>query len=110
MTVLFTLRGRTFLALNGGPRFTFSEAVSFQVMCRDQEEVDRFWAGLGEGGRHGPCGWLTDRFGLSWQVVPEMLPHVLAGPDHARAQRVMAAMLGMGRLDVAALEAAAEAG
>jgi len=110
MTVLFRLRGRPFLALNGGPQFTFNEAVSFQVFCRDQEEVDRYWDALGEGGRHGPCGWLTDRFGLSWQIIPEVLPELIADPDPARAQRAMAAMLGMGKLDVAALTEAADRG
>jgi len=86
MTVAFELNGRPFLALNGGPRFTFSEAVSFQIMCETQEEVDGYWSALSEGGEEGPCGWLKDRFGLSWQIVPTRL--------------------GMGKLDIAELEAA----
>ena len=108
MTVSFELNGQEFLALNGGPDFTFSEAVSFQVMCEDQDEVDLFWSKLGEGGEHGPCGWLKDRFGLSWQVVPTRLGELLGDPDPARAQRAMTAMLGMGKLDIAELEQAAD--
>ena len=107
MTVSFELNGQEFLALNGGPEFTFSEAVSFQVMCEDQDEVDHFWSKLGEGGEHGPCGWLKDRFGLSWQIVPTRLGELLGDPDPARAQRAMTAMLGMGKLDIAELERAA---
>ena len=86
MTVSFELNGQEFLALNGGPDFTFSEAVSFQVMCEDQDEVDLFWSKLGEGGEHGPCGWLKDRFGLSWQIVPTRLGELLGDPDPARAR------------------------
>ena len=108
MTVSFELNGQEFLALNGGPEFTFSEAVSFQVMCGDQAEVDRFWSKLGEGGEHGPCGWLKDRFGLSWQIVPTRLGELLGDPDPARAQRAMTAMLGMKKLDIAELEQAAD--
>ena len=108
MTVSFELNGQEFLALNGGPEFTFSEAVSFQVMCEGQDEVDHFWSKLGEGGEHGPCGWLKDRFGLSWQIVPTRLGELLGDPDPARAQRAMAAMLGMGKLDIAELERAAD--
>ena len=108
MTVSFELNGQEFLALNGGPEFTFSEAVSFQVMCEDQDEVDHFWSKLGEGGEHGPCGWLKDRFGLSWQIVPTRLGELLGDPDPARAQRAMTAMLGMGKLDIAELEQAAD--
>ena len=108
MTVSFELNGQEFLALNGGPDFTFSEAVSFQVMCEDQDEVDLFWSKLGEGGEHGPCGWLKDRFGLSWQIVPTRLGELLGDPDPARAQRAMTAMLGMGKLDIAELEQAAD--
>jgi predicted 3-demethylubiquinone-9 3-methyltransferase (glyoxalase superfamily) len=107
MTVSFELNGQEFLALNGGPEFTFSEAVSFQVMCEGQDEVDHFWSRLGDGGEHGPCGWLKDRFGLSWQIVPTRLGELLGDPDPARAQRVMTAMLGMGKLDIAELERAA---
>jgi len=109
MTVEFELDGQPFVALNGGPDFTFSEAVSFQVSCKDQEEVDRYWNALAEGGEEGPCGWLKDRFGLSWQIIPEALPRLLSDPDKDKAQRVMACMLEMGKLDVAELEAAAAA-
>jgi len=108
MTVSFELNGQEFLALNGGPEFTFSEAVSFQVMCEDQDEVDHFWAKLGEGGEHGPCGWLKDRFGLSWQIVPTRLGELLGDPDPERAQRAMAAMLEMGKLEIGELERAAD--
>jgi predicted 3-demethylubiquinone-9 3-methyltransferase (glyoxalase superfamily) len=107
MTVLFELDGQKFLALNGGPDFTFNEAVSFQIPCRDQEEVDFYWEKLGEGGEHGPCGWLKDRFGLSWQVVPTRLTELLADPDREKSQRVMAAMLQMGKLEIDELEQAA---
>ena len=107
MTVSFELKGQEFLALNGGPEFTFSEAVSFQVMCEGQDEVDHFWSKLGDGGEHGPCGWLKDSFGLSWQIVPTRLGELLGDPDPARAQRAMTAMLGMGKLDIAELERAA---
>ena len=107
LTVNFTLRGQPFVGLNGGPDFKFNEAVSFVIDCEDQAEVDRYWDALVEGGgEHGPCGWLKDRFGLSWQVVPKQLYEVLEGPDPAGAERAMQAMLQMGKLDVAALEAA----
>jgi predicted 3-demethylubiquinone-9 3-methyltransferase (glyoxalase superfamily) len=107
MTVSFELDGQKFLALNGGPDFTFNEAVSFQIHCRDQAEVDHYWEMLGEGGEHGPCGWLKDRFGLSWQVVPDRLPELLGDPDREKAQRVMAAMLQMGKIEIDELERAA---
>jgi predicted 3-demethylubiquinone-9 3-methyltransferase (glyoxalase superfamily) len=108
MTVEFELDGRPYLALNGGPELRFTEAVSFQVSCADQAEVDRFWDALvADGGEEGPCGWLKDRFGLSWQVVPAVLPRLIQDLDPERARRVTTAMLSMGRLDVAALEAAA---
>jgi predicted 3-demethylubiquinone-9 3-methyltransferase (glyoxalase superfamily) len=107
MTVTFELDGQKFLALNGGPDFTFNEAVSFQIHCRDQAEVDHYWEKLGEGGEHGPCGWLKDRFGLSWQVVPDRLPELLGDPDREKAQRVMAAMLQMGKIEIDELERAA---
>ena len=107
MTVNFTLDGNPFLALNGGPEFTFSEAVSFQIDCADQDEVDRYWDALSEGGEPGPCGWLKDRFGLSWQVVPTALPRLLSNPDPETAQRVMTTMMGMNKLDIAELEKAA---
>jgi predicted 3-demethylubiquinone-9 3-methyltransferase (glyoxalase superfamily) len=107
MVVSFELDGQPFTALNGGPEFRFSEAVSFQIECADQAEVDRYWEALSEGGEQGPCGWLKDRFGLSWQVVPLRLLELLRDPDAARAQRVMKAMLGMGKIEIAQLEAAA---
>jgi predicted 3-demethylubiquinone-9 3-methyltransferase (glyoxalase superfamily) len=109
MTVEFELDGRQFTALNGGPEFTFTEAVSFQVACETQEEVDHYWSALSEGGEEGPCGWLKDRFGLSWQVVPTALPRLLKDSDREKAQRVMAAMLKMRKLDIAELERAGEA-
>jgi predicted 3-demethylubiquinone-9 3-methyltransferase (glyoxalase superfamily) len=108
MTVTFELDGQEFLALNGGPEFTFNEAVSFQIPCRDQDEVDHHWEKLGEGGEHGPCGWLKDRFALSWQVIPSRMNELLADPDPERAARAMQAMLKMGKLIVADLEKAAD--
>jgi predicted 3-demethylubiquinone-9 3-methyltransferase (glyoxalase superfamily) len=107
MTVSFELDGKRFVALNGGPDFTFNEAVSFLVDCETQEEVDSYWITLSEGGEQGPCGWLKDRFGLSWQIIPTALPRLLGDPDREKAQRVMAAMLKMGKIDVAELERAA---
>jgi predicted 3-demethylubiquinone-9 3-methyltransferase (glyoxalase superfamily) len=107
MTVSFELDGMPFLALNGGPEYTFSEAVSFQVDCNDQAEVDHYWEKLSEGGAEGPCGWLKDRFGLSWQIVPRRLTELLGQEDAVRAQRVMAAMLTMTKIEIAELEAAA---
>ena len=107
LTVDFELDGKKFLALNGGPLFTFSEAISFQVSCETQEQVDAFWSQLSEGGEEGPCGWLKDRFGLSWQIVPTALPRLLSDPDEEKAQRAMRAMLEMKKLDIAELEAAA---
>jgi predicted 3-demethylubiquinone-9 3-methyltransferase (glyoxalase superfamily) len=108
LTVEFELDGEPFIALNGGPQFSFNEAVSFQVDCRTQEEVDSYWATLSEGGEEGPCGWVKDRFGLSWQIVPEALPRLLAGPDREKAGRVMAAMMQMGKIEIAEIERAAE--
>lgn len=108
MTVEFELSGKRFVGINGGPQFTFSEAVSFQISCEDQAEVDSFWQRLTDGGEESQCGWLKDRFGLSWQVVPVGMDEVLGDPDPARAQRAMQAMLGMRKLDLAALEAAAD--
>ncbi|WP_409056616.1 VOC family protein [Streptomyces sp. SYP-A7185] len=108
MTVEFELDGLSFVALNGGPQFTFDEAISFTIDCADQEEVDHYWTKLSEGGEEGPCGWLKDRFGLSWQVVPVAMSTLLADPDQGRAQRAMAAMLGMKKIDVAQLYAAAD--
>ena len=109
MTVNFELDGQPFVALNGGPEFTFNEALSLQINCESQEEVDRFWAKLGEGGEHGPCGWLKDKYGVSWQVVPVVLDELIADPDPERAQRAMKAMLGMSKLDIAELQQAADA-
>jgi predicted 3-demethylubiquinone-9 3-methyltransferase (glyoxalase superfamily) len=109
MTVLFELDGQRFLALNGGPDFTFSEAVSFQVDCESQEEVDHYWSKLSEGGEEGPCGWLKDRFGLSWQIVPRRLTELLGDPDREKSQRVMGAMLKMGKIEIDELERAAAA-
>jgi predicted 3-demethylubiquinone-9 3-methyltransferase (glyoxalase superfamily) len=107
LTVNFTLRGAPFIGLNGGPDFRFNEAVSFMVDCEDQAEVDRYWDALVEGGgEHGPCGWLKDRFGLSWQVTPIRLYELLESPDRHGAQRAMEAMLQMSKLDIAELEAA----
>jgi predicted 3-demethylubiquinone-9 3-methyltransferase (glyoxalase superfamily) len=107
MTVAFELDGRPFIALNGGPHFTFSEAISFEIECSSQEEVDSYWARLSDGGEEGPCGWCKDRFGLSWQVVPKRLLELITDPDPDVAQRAMTAMLGMRKIDIAALEEAA---
>ena len=109
LTVAFTLNGAPFVGLNGGPQFRFSEAISFMVDCMDQAEVDRYWDALtADGGEPGPCGWLKDRFGLSWQVVPRQLTELLRSEDRDGARRAMEAMLKMGKLDVVQLEAAAE--
>lgn len=110
MTVQFELDGQPMLGLNGGPMFKFSEAVSFQVHCETQAEVDRYWDALSDGGEPGPCGWLKDRFGLSWQIVPNALPRLLGDPDPDKARRTAEAMFKMGKLDIAALEAAGAAG
>jgi predicted 3-demethylubiquinone-9 3-methyltransferase (glyoxalase superfamily) len=104
MTVSFELDGQTFTALNGGPDFTFSEAISFEVSCDSQEEVDRLWSTLSEGGEEGPCGWLKDKFGVSWQIVPKVLIELLTDADQAKAQWVMAAMLQMRNRDRRARE------
>ncbi|MDQ1540621.1 MAG: hypothetical protein QOH29_1347 [Actinomycetota bacterium] len=108
MTVAFELDGQPLVALNGGSDFTFNEAISLQIDCETQDEVDYFWTSLTDGGEAGPCGWLKDKFGLSWQVVPRGLETLLADPDPERAQRAMAAMLTMGKLDIGALERAAD--
>jgi len=108
MSVEFELDGQRFVGINGGPDFTFTEAVSFQIDCKDQDDVDYYWQRLGDGGQEGPCGWLKDRYGLSWQVVPEGMDELFADPDRSRAQRAMTAMLEMGKLDIAALRAAAD--
>jgi predicted 3-demethylubiquinone-9 3-methyltransferase (glyoxalase superfamily) len=108
MTVEFELEGQRFVGINGGPKFKFDEAISFEIDCETQEEIDYYWDKLSEGGEQGPCGWLKDRFGLSWQVVPTGMEEVLADPDPARAQRAMAAMLKMSKIDVAELQRAAD--
>jgi predicted 3-demethylubiquinone-9 3-methyltransferase (glyoxalase superfamily) len=108
LLVEFTLAGQRFLALNGGTRFEYTHAISFQVDCADQAEVDRLWDGLSAGGAVERCGWLKDRYGVSWQIVPTVLPELLGDPDPAKAQCVMQAMLGMVKLDIAGLKAAAE--
>jgi len=106
MTVEFELDGQRFIALNGGPEFKFTEAVSFSIDCKNQEEVDRYWDALGAGGEHGPCGWLKDKFGLSWQVIPKVLPQLLSDPDSAKSKRALDAMLKMIKIDLAELQRA----
>ena len=108
MTVEFELDGQRFVGINGGPQFIFDEAVSFQITCEDQDEVDYYWERLSAGGEEGPCGWLKDRFGLSWQVVPKGMEELFSDPDQDRAKRAMEAMLGMRKLDIAALRSAAD--
>ena len=108
MTVEWELDGQRFVGINGGPQFTFTEAVSLQISCETQEEVDHYWERLTDGGEEGPCGWLKDRYGLSWQVVPTVLDEAVRGDDPARAQRAMSAMMGMRKLDVEALRRAAD--
>ncbi|MFI9557782.1 VOC family protein [Nonomuraea endophytica] len=109
MIVTFELEGQRFLALNGGPQFTFNEAVSLYVDCETQEEVDELWSKLLEGGgSEGQCGWLKDKFGVSWQIIPNALPLLLSDPDPARAERAMQAMFKMRKIDVKGLEAAVE--
>ena len=110
MTVEFELNGQEFVGLNGGPQFNFSEAVSFMVSCETQEEVDRFWEKLSEGGAPGPCGWLKDKFGLSWQIVPTILGKLMASGDPGKSEKVMSALLKMGKLDIAALKEAYDEG
>jgi len=108
MTVNFRIRGQSFVGLNGGPMFKFSEAVSFQIFCDSQEEVDGFWQKLGaDGGEPGACGWIKDRFGVSWQVIPNRFMELIKDNDRAKVGRTMDAMLKMGKLDIAALERAA---
>lgn len=109
LTASFELNGMEFLALNGGPHFKFTEAVSFQIPCDSQEEVDYYWDKLIEGGgQPSQCGWLKDKFGLSWQVFPTILPKLLGDPDRAKANRVMQAMMQMGKIDTAKIEQAAK--
>ena len=110
LVVDFTVNGQRFQGLNGGPEFRFNEAVSFVIECEDQAEVDRIWDALtADGGEPGPCGWLKDRFGMSWQIVPRRLNELVDDPDPERARRAMEAMLKMGKIDVAELERAADA-
>ena len=106
VTVEFELNGQKFLALNGGPQYTFSAAVSFVISCADQDEVDYYWSRLAEGGQEVACGWVTDRYGVSWQVVPAVLADLMADPDPVKAARVAGAMLTMTKLDIAALQKA----
>ncbi|MEV6612527.1 VOC family protein [Streptomyces sp. NPDC051051] len=109
ITVEFTANGQKFVGLNGGPQFTFNEAISFQIDCADQEEVDYYWEKLIEGGGEpGPCGWLKDKYGVSWQVVPTEMIRMLTSPDQEKAGRATRAMLAMGKLDIAALRKAYE--
>jgi predicted 3-demethylubiquinone-9 3-methyltransferase (glyoxalase superfamily) len=108
MTVEFELDGQRFVGINGGPEFTFDEAVSFQITCETQDEVDHYWGRLSEGGEEGPCGWLKDRYGLSWQVTPTGMDELFSDPDPKRAERAMKAMLGMRKLDIDELRRAAD--
>ena len=110
MTVVFELDGQEFIALNGGPHFKFNEAVSFSVDCKTQEEVDEFWKKLSEGGEEAPCGWLKDKYGLSWQINPTILGQMLNDPDPRKAKRVMNAMLKMKKIDIQGLKQAYEEG
>ncbi|HEY3129147.1 MAG TPA: VOC family protein [Acidobacteriota bacterium] len=108
MTATFELDGQEFMALNGGPQFKFTEAISFVVNCETQEEVDRYWERLSEGGKKVQCGWLKDKYGLSWQVAPTILGKMMSDPDPAKSQRVMKAMLQMKKIDIKGLEQAYE--
>jgi predicted 3-demethylubiquinone-9 3-methyltransferase (glyoxalase superfamily) len=108
LTVDFVLDGQELTAINGGPEFTFDEAISLLINCADQKEVDYYWSKLTEGGEESQCGWLKDKYGLSWQVIPADLERLLTDPDKGRAERAMKAMLGMKKIDVAALHAAAD--
>ena len=110
MTVSFELDGQAFTALNGGPQYTFDQAVSFVIPTQDQAETDRYYNALKDGGREHACGWVQDKFGLAWQITPNRLMELLSGPDRAKAGRVMGAMMTMKKIDIAALEAAAAAG
>jgi predicted 3-demethylubiquinone-9 3-methyltransferase (glyoxalase superfamily) len=109
MTVSFQLDGEEFTTLNGGPEYRFTEAISLWVNCETQDEVDYLWTALSEGGEEGPCGWLKDRFGLSWQIVPTVMMELRGDPNPAKSQAVMKAMLGMGKLDIAELRRAYDA-
>jgi len=110
MTASFELEGQEFIALNGGSGFSFAQGISLLVTCETQAEVDELWERLSAGGEQGPCGWLTDKFGVSWQIVPRALSELLGDPDRAKANRVMSAMLGMGKIEIAGLEEAAAGG
>jgi predicted 3-demethylubiquinone-9 3-methyltransferase (glyoxalase superfamily) len=109
LVVSFDVNGQRFTALNGGPQFKHSEAISFQLPCDSQDEVDDYWEKLTDGGEEGPCGWLKDRFGVSWQVFPKRLLELLGDPDSERAQRATSAMMAMKKIDLAAIEEAAGA-
>ena len=106
LTVVFNLDGQQFIALNGGPDFQFTEAVSFTVYCRNQREVDYFWTRLSKGGEPGPCGWLKDKFGLSWQIVPEIIVKMISDPDSTKVERAMRAIFKMKKLNIAKLKLA----
>jgi predicted 3-demethylubiquinone-9 3-methyltransferase (glyoxalase superfamily) len=106
MTASFQLEGQDFMALNGGPQYAFTPAISLYVSCADQQEVDDLWDKLSAGGEPGPCGWLKDKFGLSWQIIPDALPRLMGDKDRAKAGRVMQAMLTMGKIDIAGLQRA----
>jgi predicted 3-demethylubiquinone-9 3-methyltransferase (glyoxalase superfamily) len=108
MVVEWEINGQRFVGINGGPEFKFSEAVSFQVNCDTQEEIDYYWEQLTDGGEEGPCGWCKDKFGLSWQVTPTGMDELFADPDKSKAERAMRAMFEMKKLDIAALKAAAD--
>ena len=106
MAVEFELNGQKFVALNGGPQFTFNEAISFQIHCNDQDEVDYYWSKLSEGGEEVACGWLKDKYGVSWQVIPTVLIDMISDPDPEKAKRATQAMLAMTKFDIAALQKA----
>ena len=108
LTVSFTLDGQEYVGLNGGPQFPFTEAVSFQILCADQAEVDHYWDALVDGGEESQCGWLKDRFGLSWQVFPTELIELTTDPDPDRAARATSAMFGMQKIDIAEIRRAAD--
>jgi len=110
MMVSFELEGQEFIALNGGPEFTFDEAISFQVNCESQEEIDEFWTKLSDGGSEGPCGWLKDKFGVSWQIVPTIMDEIIRDPDVEKAQRAMKAVYTMGKIDIAEVQRAIDQG
>ena len=106
LAVEFELNGQKFVALNGGPQFTFNEAISFQIHCKDQDEVDYYWSKLSAGGEEGPCGWLKDRYGVSWQVIPTVLIDLIGDPNPEKAKRATEAMLAMTRFDITTLQKA----